>query len=100
MHEATQGSVEHWTRALMTPGWMNSPIETSKSAKQSGKGIVDDQLVGVTKAANNYNNLVKGSSTRQKLQNSKGNTESPEFSPALGINYFREEVCRYKFEVN
>ena len=36
---------------------MNSPIETSKSAKQSGKGLVDDQLVGV---ANNYNYLVKG----------------------------------------
>ena len=34
--------------------------------------------------------------TRQKLQNSKGYTESPEFSPA----YFREKVCRYKFVVN
>ena len=30
------------------------------------------------------NDLVKGSSTRQKLQNSKGYAESPEFSPALG----------------
>ena len=65
---------------------MNSRIETSKSAKQSG--IVDDQLVGVAKVANNYNDLVKGLSTRQKLQNSKGYTESPEFSPALGLIIF------------
>ena len=34
--------------------------------------------------ANNLNNLVKGSSMRQKLQNSKGYAESPEFLPALG----------------
>ena len=53
----------------------------------------------MAKMANNYNDLVKGSSTRQKLQNSKGYTESPEFSPA-GANYFQEEVFRYKFEVN
>ena len=37
--------------------------------------------------ANNWNDLVKGSSTRQKLQNSKG-TESPEFSLALGLIIF------------
>ena len=67
---------------------MNSLIETLKSAKQSGKEIADDQLVGVAKVANNYNDLVKGLSTRQKLQNSKGYTESPEFSPALGIIIF------------
>ena len=30
------------------------------------------------------------SSTRQKLQNSKGYTESPEFSPVLGLVIFRE----------
>ena len=36
--------------------------------------------MGVAKVANNQNYLVKGSLTRQKLQNSK--------------------VCRYKFEVN
>ena len=30
----------------------------------------------MTKVANNYNDVVKGSSTRQKLQNSKGYTES------------------------
>ena len=34
----------------------------------------------------NYcNNLVKGSSMRQKLQNNKGYAESPEFQPALGL---------------
>ena len=31
----------------------NSPIETSKLAKQSRKGIADHQLVGVAKAENN-----------------------------------------------
>ena len=40
--------------------------------------------MGVAKVANNWNGLVKGLSTRQKLQNSKGYTESTEFSPALG----------------
>ena len=50
----------------------------------------------MTKVANNRNDLVNGSSTRQKLQNSKGYIESPEFSPALGANYFWEEVCRYE----
>ena len=55
--------------------------------------------MGVAKVANNYNNLLKGSLTRQKLQNSKVYAKSPEFSPAEA-NYFREEVCRYKFEVN
>ena len=44
--------------------------------------------MGVAKVANNYNDLVKGSSTRQKLQNSKGYTESPEFSPALWLIIF------------
>ena len=58
------------------------------------------------KMANNWNNLVKGSSMRQKLQNSQGYAESPEFLPALGLFifkkkkkpgaiYFQEEVCRY-----
>ena len=41
--------------------------------------------MGVTKVVNNKNDLVKGSSTRQKLQNCKGCTESPEFLPALGL---------------
>ena len=40
--------------------------------------------------AKEYNDMVKGSLTRQKLQNSKVYAKSPEFSPALGliINYF------------
>ena len=41
--------------------------------------------------ANNWNDLVKGSSTRHKLQNSKGYAESPEFSPAMGIIIFGEK---------
>ena len=41
--------------------------------------------------ANNYNNLVKGSSMRQKLQNSKGYAESPEFLPALGLFIFKKK---------
>ena len=45
--------------------------------------------MGVAKVANNWNDLVKVcSSTRQKLQNSKGYTESPEFSPALALIIF------------
>ena len=47
--------------------------------------------MGVAKVANNYNNLVKGLSTRQKLQNSKGYAEPPEFSPALGLIIFRKK---------
>ena len=42
----------------------------------------------MAKVVNNYNNLVKGSLTRQKLQNSKVYAKSPEFSPALGIIIF------------
>ena len=52
--------------------------------------------MGVAKVANNYNDLVKCLSTRQKLQNNKGYAESPEFLSAPGL----EEACRYKFEVN
>ena len=44
--------------------------------------------MGVAKVANNYNDLVKGSSAKQKLQNNKGYTESPEFSPALELTIF------------
>ena len=40
-----------------------------------------------------------GSSTRQKLENSKGYAESPEFSPAPGLIIFGEK-CQYKIEVN
>ena len=39
----------------------------------------------MAKVANNKNDLVKGSLTRQKLQNSKVYAKSPEFSPALGL---------------
>ena len=45
----------------------------------------------MAKVANNYNNLVKGSLTRQKLQNSKGYAEPPELSPALGLIVFGEK---------
>ena len=45
--------------------------------------MILSEVVGVAKVVNNQNDLVKGS--RQKLQNSKGYTESPEFSPALGL---------------
>ena len=72
---------------------MNSPIENSKSAKQSGKVFADNQLVGVAKVANNYNDLVKGLSTRQKLWA----TPNHQIFASAGANYFREEVCRYKF---
>ena len=41
--------------------------------------------------ANNKNNLLKGSSMRQKLQNIKGYAESPEFLPALGIIIFKKK---------
>ena len=44
--------------------------------------------MGVAKVANNLNNLVKGSLTRQKLQNSKVYAKSPEFSPALRLIIF------------
>ena len=40
---------------------------------------------------NNYNNLVKGLSMRQELQNSKGYAESPEFLPALGLFIFKKK---------
>ena len=39
--------------------------------------------MGVAKVANNFYDLVKGSLTRQKLQNSKVYAKSPEFSPAF-----------------
>ena len=51
--------------------------------------------MGVAKVAKNSNDLVKGSLTRQKLQNSKVNAKS-----RTEANYFGEEVCCYKFEVN
>ena len=42
----------------------------------------------MAKVANNSNDLVKGSITMQKLQNSKVYAKSPEFSPALGLIIF------------
>ena len=68
--------------------------------------------MGVAKVANNYNDLVKGSLTRQKLQNSKGYAKSPEFSPALGKiifaqlqfflddNYIYIQVKKKAFKIN
>ena len=47
--------------------------------------------MGVAQVANNYNDLVKGSLTRQKVQNSKVYAKSPEFSPALGLIIFRKK---------
>ena len=50
--------------------------------------LIRSEVVGVAKVANNLNDLVKGSLTRQKLQNSKGYAKSTEFSPALGLIIF------------
>ena len=44
--------------------------------------------MGVAKVAND---LVKGSLTRQKLQNSKVYSKSPEFLPALRLIIFRKK---------
>ena len=49
---------------------------------------MQSEVVGVAKVANNYNDLVKVSLTRQKLQNSKGYAKSPEFSPEMRLNLF------------
>ena len=46
--------------------------------------------MGVAKVANNLNDLVKGSFTRQ---NSKGYAKSPEFSPALGLIIWKKSVA-------
>ena len=43
------------------------------------------------KMANNWNNLVKSSSMRQKLQNSTGYAGSAEFLPALGLFIFKKK---------
>ena len=57
--------------------------------------------MGVAKVANNRNNLIKGSSTRQKLQNTKGYAESTEVSPALGRGYLLSgRRLSLKFKVN
>ena len=57
---------------------------------------------GCGKVANDYNNLVKGLSMRQKLQNSKGYDESSEFLPEMGCGrmagrgYFQPTVLNYR----
>ena len=50
------------------------PTRLCKSAAEGGSG------------SGKMANLVKGSSMRQKLQNSKGYAESPEFLSALGLS--------------
>ena len=55
---------------------------------QSSIRYPENEVVGVAK----WNNLVKGSSMRQKLQNSKGYAESPEFLPALGLVILRRSL--------
>ena len=50
--------------------------------------LIRSEVVGVAKVANDKNDLVKGSLTRQKLHNSKVYAKSPEFSPALGLIIF------------
>ena len=54
-------------------------------AEETSEILIRSEVVGVTKVANNKNDLVKGSLTRQKQQNSKVYVKSPEFSPALGL---------------
>ena len=44
--------------------------------------------MGVSKVANNLNDLVRDYLIRQKLQNSKVYAKSPEFSPALRLIIF------------
>ena len=53
--------------------------------------------MGVAKVANYYNDLVKGSLTRQKLQNSKDYAKSPELLPALGLIIFRKKSVATNF---
>ena len=54
-------------------------------ARETSEVLILSEVVGVVKVAND---LVKGSLTRQKLQNSKVYAKSPEFSPALGLIIF------------
>ena len=61
------------------------------SSGAASEVLIQSEVVGVVKVANNWNDLVKGSLTRQKLQNSKVYAKSPEFSPALGLIIFRKK---------
>ena len=56
--------------------------------EETSEVLIRSEVVGEAKVANNYNDLVKGSLTRQKLQNSKVYAMSPEFSPALRLIIF------------
>ena len=55
--------------------------------------------MGVVKVANNYNDLVK---VHQQVRNCRiaRATLNHRILASTGANYFREEVCRYKFEEN
>ena len=72
---------------------LKSPAE--RRGKGSGpkrlKVLIMSEVVGVAKVANNWNDLVKGSSTKQKLQNNKGYAESLEFFPVLWLIIFRKK---------
>ena len=48
---------------------------------------IENEVMGVAK----WRIIRKGSSTRQKLQNSKGYAESLEFLPALGLFIFKKK---------
>ena len=67
--------------------------------QETSEVLIRSEVVGVVKVANNYNDLVKGSLTRQKLQNSKGYAKSPEFLPALGLIIFGKKSVA-TFDVN
>ena len=58
--------------------------------EETSEVLIRSEVVGVAKVANNYNDLLKGSST---MQNSKGYTESPAFSPALELIIFGKKSC-------
>ena len=59
--------------------------------RNEGSGCGGMKVVGVAK----WRIIRKGSSMRQKLQNSRGYAESPEFLPALGLFIFKKKVRRY-----
>ena len=63
--------------------------------KQSGKGFVDNQLVGAAKVAKNLKYLVKGG---RNCRIARATLNHGVFA-STGANYL-EEVCHYKFEVN
>ena len=50
--------------------------------------------MGVAKVANNWNDLVKGSLTRQKLQNSKGYTKAKQIKLIVSQAFFLGKPMR------